>query len=287
MGRTFTLLGLLAATLSAHAYESQTSRFLATGAVTQIEGTAGGGIVPMAVLAGYADREQHGGSAFTSRVKTDDYSLSVFGAAYNWRNRIEFSAAQQNFDLSTLSEALSLGHQELRQNIFGIKVRVTGDLLYTPQPQIAVGVLYKRQLDFNIPEAVGAEQDDDIDVYVAASKLFLGGFFGRNLLLNGVVRASRANQGGLVGFGGDKEDTHQLLGEASAGVFLNKHWLINGEYRQMPDNLSFAEQKDWSDVFIAWFPNKQWSVTTARVDLGDIATLEDQTGWYLSVEGSF
>jgi hypothetical protein len=33
---------------------------------------------------------------------------------------------------------------------------------------------------------------------------------------------------------------------------------------------------------VAWFPNKHFSVTLAYVDLGSIAAIDKQTGWYLS-----
>ena len=43
-------------------------RLLATGGVTNIEGSAGGGIVPWAVLSGYGTRDEWGGDAFATRV---------------------------------------------------------------------------------------------------------------------------------------------------------------------------------------------------------------------------
>jgi hypothetical protein len=59
------------------------------------------------------------------------------------------------------------------------------------------------------------------------------------------------------------------------------------EYRQKPDNLSFAVEDDWSDAFVAWFPNKHVAVVAAWAELGSIATLEDQNGLYLSVHASY
>ena len=63
----------------------------------------------------------------------------------------------------------------------------------------------------------------------------------------------------------------------------NRHLAFGIEYRQKPDNLSFAREEDWNDVFIAWFPNKHINVTAAWADLGDIAGVKDQQGWYLSL----
>jgi hypothetical protein len=266
---------------------AQRGRLLATGAASQIEGTAGGGIVPMAVLSGYGAEDQYGGTVFASRVHTKDYELDVFGAAWSWDNRLEISAARQQLDIGTLANALGVSDDSIAQNIFGMKLRLYGDLVYTAVPQVSAGVQYKVNEDFFVPSAAGARDDRDYDLYVAATKLLLGDFFGHNLLLNGVVRSTRANQGGLVGFGGDRNNDRELVFEGSAGVFVNRYWALGFEYRQMPDNLGFAEAEDWRDAFIAWFPNKHLSVVGAWVDLGDIATLKNQQGWYVSLQGSF
>ncbi|MDB6062452.1 MAG: hypothetical protein JWM78_2555 [Verrucomicrobiaceae bacterium] len=262
-------------------------RLLATGAATQIEGSAGGGIVPMAVLSGYDTRDEAGGTAFVSRVDTKDYRLDSIGAAWSWRNRVELSAARQELRLDTLAGALGVPDNTIRQNVFGAKVRLYGDVVYTATPQISAGAQYKKNLDFFIPSAAGAKDDSGVDMYLAATKLFLAGFADRNVLLNGVVRWTKSNQESLVGFGGDKRNSREAVFEGSAGLFINRHWLIGTEYRQMPDNLSFARAQDWKDVFVAWFPDKQWSVVAAWVDLGDIATLRNQQGWYVSIQGSF
>ena len=74
--------------------------------------------------------------------------------------------------------------------------------------------------------------------------------------------------------------------EVSAAVLLNKHLAVGIEYRQKPDNLGLKED-DWQDVFIAWFPNKHVNLTLAYLDLGTIAALPNQTGWYLSLSGSY
>ena len=47
------------------------------------------------------------------------------------------------------------------------------------------------------------------------------------------------------------------------------------------DNLNLGESH-WKDIFVAWFPNKNINLTLAYVDLGRIATINNQTGWYLS-----
>ncbi|WP_416376569.1 DUF3034 family protein [Marinobacter sp. LV10R520-4] len=54
-----------------------------------------------------------------------------------------------------------------------------------------------------------------------------------------------------------------------------------------PDNLSFAREDDWWDLFIAWVPDRRLAVTAAFVNLDDVATLKDQQGVYLSLQGGF
>ena len=176
-------------------------RLLATGGATQFEGSAGGGLVPWAVLSGYGTEEQNGGTAFLTRVDTGDYSLDATGVAWTFRNRVEFSYARQRFGLGELQRRLALPTGRFDAEVIGAKVRLGGDLVYTAMPQISLGVQHKRQLDFAIPGAVGARDDSGTDVYLAASKLFLGAAFDRHLLVNTTVRSTRANQAGLLGVG--------------------------------------------------------------------------------------
>lgn len=261
-------------------------RLLATGGATQIEGAAGGGLVPWAVLAGYGTRDEYGGTFAISRADTGDYTLDVLGGAVSFRNRLELSFARQEFDLGTLGVMLEQPDAVLRQYVFGAKLRLAGDLIYTPWPQISAGVQYKRNEDFAIPSAVGATDDTGFDAYLAASKLFLGALAGRNLLLNGTARSTEANQLGLLGFGGD-EGGRELVFEGSVAVLLDRFTALGVEYRQKPDNLAFAREEDWWDVFIGYFPNKHVSFVAAYTDLGTIAGLDRQTGFYLSVQASY
>lgn len=262
-------------------------RLLATGGATSLEGTAGGGITPWAVLAGYGERGEWGGDVFATRVETGDYRLDVAGVAVAFSNRLELSFARQRFDLGTLARDLALPENSLSQDIFGAKLRLFGDLVYDRLPQVSLGVQHKRQKDFLIPSLIGAQRDEDTEAYLTASRLILAGAFGYNLLLNGGVRYSRANELGLLGFGGDRRDSRSLLNEGSAAVLFNPRWALGVEYREKPDNLSFAGESDWADLFLGYFPNKHLAVVLAYARLGEIATLENQDGLYLSLQGSF
>ncbi len=267
------------------------SRIWATGGVSTIEGSAGGGITPWALLGSYASDEEWGGTLALSQAETDDYTLAVSGAGLTWNNRLEITVARQTLDLDelvfTLKNGFGLEQDELVQDVFGAKVRLTGDVLYSPWGQWSAGLQYKRQREFTVPAAIGARDDSGTDVYLSGSKLFFAAIMDRNLLINATLRATRANQGGLLGFGGDRNNGHELMAEGSVGLFLTRQWLVGAEYRQKPDNLSFAAEDDWWDLFLAWVPDRRLAVTAALVNLGDVATLEDQQGLFLQLQGSF
>ncbi|MBD8525768.1 DUF3034 family protein [Pseudomarimonas arenosa] len=275
-------LGLLL--LSASLVHAQSGRLVATGGASMIEGGSGGGIVPWSTIAGYSSEGEWGGAAFLTRVDSGDYRLDSRGLAVGWGNRLELSLTDQRFELPTLASALSLPTDRFRQRILGAKLRLYGDLIYDDWPQISLGVQHKTQRDFLVPSLVGARDDSDIDVYLAASRLWLGGVAGRNLLTNLTLRSTRANQTGLLGFGGDRKHSRSLVAEASVALLLDRHWAVGAEYRQKPDNLGFAGEDDWRDVFVAWFPNKTISVVAAWADLGSIASLDGQEAWYVSIQ---
>lgn len=273
--------GLLLACLSNMAqaqWAPSETQLLGTPGISQVEGAAGGGLVPWAQLAGYAGPEEVALSGFCSRATLDDYSLDACGVQLNLFNRAELSAARQSFRVDALDT-------DLEQSVYGAKFRLYGDIVYSPWPQVSAGFQHKQLRDDGLPRALGAQDDSDTDWYVAASKLHLGALAGYNWFWNITARHTRANQMGLLGFGGPANDGEWQL-EASSAVFLNRHLAVGAEYRQKPDNLGLGEQ-DWRDVFVAWFPDKRVNVTAAWVDLGRIAGADDQQGWFLSITGSW
>ncbi len=261
-------------------------RLLATGGVTQIEGSGGGGLVPWALITGYATRDEIGGTAFHTDVRTQGFTLAASGIAIGLYDRAEISVARQRFGLGD-----TVPNTSLEQDIIGLKLKLYGDAVYdqdNPWPQISAGVQYKHNRDYaGVPKQLGAKQDSGTDLYVAATKVYLGGLFGRNWLLNGTARASKANQFGILGFGGDLNNNYRTRFEGSAGVFLNDHWILGVEYRQKNNNLSSFREESAKDIWLAWVPNKRVSVTAAYVDLGNIANKPSQTGTYLSLQLSY
>jgi len=299
-------LGLALAGSAARAQDMATGgKLLLTGGVSSVDGAAGGGLTPWAVIGSNATEGEIGGSAFVTTAGTKDYGLNIVGAAIGIHDRYELSVAQQDFNTRNTGTALGLPGLHLKQTIVGAKVRVLGDAVLdadTLMPQVAVGVQYKTLgstgLDGTL-RALGAKREG-VDLYVSATKLFLG----QSLLVNGTLRATKANQNGLLGYGatlGGKENKYSLQPEFSVAYLLTKNIAVGAEYRFMRNKLETAgraaglgnglRSEDWKDIFIAWAPNKNVSVTLAYVDLGVIVPAttasRKQTGYYLSAQLAF
>jgi hypothetical protein len=283
LSRRFALGGL--ALLAAPGFAGS-NRLLATGGVMQVEGSAGGGLAPWALIAGLGTDEQVGGSAFCTNVRPQKFALTACGFAVGIRDRVELSFATQEFDLDEV-----IAGESIRQDVLGVKIRLAGDAVFDQDrwyPQLSVGVQFKKNRDFDfVPALLGARDDAGVDVYLAATKVYLAGPFSRTWLLNATLRATRGNQLGILGFGGDRKDDYSLNAELSAGVFVSDSVVLGAEYRQKPDNLSAFREDDCWDLFAVYFPSKHFSVTGAYADLGRIAMMPGQHGWYLSLQGSF
>lgn len=269
------LTGLFIAVYSFSGIAGQ-GKLLGTPGVSQVEGSAGGGLVPWAQLAGYASEDEFAINGFCSRADVTDYSLNVCGAQINVFDRVELSYAQQRFEVPSLSTTIE-------QSITAAKVRLYGDIVYSSWPQLSLGIQHKSLDDGTVATLVGAQETSGTDIYLAASKLHLGALAGYNVFWNVTTRYSNANQLGLLGFGGEST-SKDVLFEGSTAIFLSREIAFGVEYRQKSNNLGLGEQ-DWQDIFVAWMPNKYVSITAAWLDLGSIAGAKNQTGWYLSVTG--
>jgi len=278
-------VGLSLALMATAQFAAAGDRLLATGGVMEIEGSAGGGLTPWALIGGLGTDAQVGASGFCTQVKTQDFRLDSCGALIGIDNRLELSAARQTFDLDAV-----IPGQNIDQTIIGAKLRLYGDAVIDQDrlwPQLALGMQWKHNSDFNlVPAALGARHADGVDVYLAATKLWLDGPLGRSWLADMTLRASNANQLGILGFGGDRGNYH-LLAEGSLGVFLTDHVVLGGEYRQKPNNLSAFREDDYKDAFLSFIPLKYLSLTAGYADLGNIANKPHQHGSYLSLQGSW
>lgn len=288
---------------------ADTGKLLLTGGVSTISGSAGGGLSPWAVVGTNATEEEVGVSAYVTRVGTLDYALKSYGVAVGVNDRVEVSIAQQDFDAGP-AEALNgiaafgiVPNPHLKMDIVGVKVRLLGDAILnsdSAMPQVAVGLEHKMLHPGSVGSVIdflGANRTGT-DFYVSATKLFLD----KGLLVNGTLRYTKANQNGLLGFGAATpgRDRYSLQPEISVAYLLRRNLAIGAEYRFKPNNLeqlgaaaglgSALREDDWKDVFVAWAPSKNLSLTLAYVDLGRIVpgiAPRRQTGYYFSAQAGF
>ncbi len=297
------------------------SRPAGTGGITAIDGAAGGGIVPWALIAGYGGPGQIGFTASYTHASTADYNANGYGVAAGIDNRVEVSLTQQNFDLgntgpyiaTTLLPRADTGgtcapdsgsvcapgaalqnNAAINQDIIGVKVRVFGNALAqgTWMPQVAVGAQYHHNEDATLMRDLGAKASGT-SYYLALTKVWLKGLLGHVTLLDFTLDATRANYNGLFGFEGPTDARrYHYEPEVSAGVFLDPHVVVGGEYRAMPQNElavgpAVSQSNAWKDVFMAYIPNKNVSLTLAYAMLGHIAGIPNSNGLYTSVTASF
>jgi hypothetical protein len=262
-------------------------RLLLTQGVSNIEGAAGGGLATWAVISGYGTRDAVGANVHATYVGLPDYSLRDFGVSVGLFDRVELSYAREEFDTGSTGGKLGLGNNfTFDQDVVGVKVKLFGDAIYDQDsllPQVAAGMQFKHNDKSAIVHAVGAREADGVDYYIAATKVLLD----QSLVLDATVRMTKANQTGLLGFGGDRSNAYHAEFEGSAGYLLTRKLVVGAEIRTKPDNLGFAKEDSWYDVFAAYTLTKNLSVTLAYADLGSIATFHDQNGVYVSLQAGF
>jgi len=269
-------------------------RLLLTGGVSTIEGAGGGGLAPWALIGGYGTRDEFGAQAYGTGVTSEDFALVAYGVSANIGNRIELSLGRQNFHLQDVGKSLGLGNDfVISQTIIGAKVRLIGDAVLDQAsllPQISVGVQHKINDDKTVVGGALGLKRSGTDFYIAATKLFLD----KNLLINTTLRLTKANQYGILGFGGlgGKDQAYKPTFEASAAYLVTRKLAVGAEVRTKSNRLqgalggdSFREDTAY-DLFAAYTLSRNVSLTAAYVDLGHIA-LANQHAAYLSLQVGF
>ncbi|WP_019574027.1 DUF3034 family protein [Curvibacter lanceolatus] len=295
--------------LGVHGAHAESGKLLLTGGVSTVEGAAGGGIVPWAVIGTQATDGEIGLSANFNHLATHDYGLKTYALTLNLRNQLELSVGQQDLSAGPATALNALGFDvqpgpHLKMDVLGAKLRLAGDAILdsdTLMPQVAVGLQHKHTQAASLQPVFNflGVRNSGTDVYVSATKLWLA----QGLLLNATLRYTQANQGGLLGFGSAAPGRHSasLNPELSVAYLLRKDLAVGAEYRFMPNNLEAVgraaglgnalRQDDWKDLFVAWAPQRNVSLTAAYVDLGRIVPgvteQRRQRGWYLSGQVSF
>ena len=139
--------------------ESFSNKLLLTGGVSQVEGSAGGGLTPWAIIGGYGTNNEIGDNIHYTYAPTDEFKLQTYGVTVGIYDRVELSLAEQKFDIGNLRSKVDpavaplvgganvINRDELSQTIVGVKVHVFGEAVLdadTWMPQVAVGMQYKK-----------------------------------------------------------------------------------------------------------------------------------------------
>jgi Protein of unknown function (DUF3034) len=269
-----------------------------TAGFNDLDGSGGGGLVPFALITGYGSSGGWGANAHVTNIQLRDFHLYTFGAAAGLFDRLELTYTRQQLDIT----GTALDGLGVRQDVFGLKIKLLGDAIYGQSswlPQIAVGALYlhndgiKNAAAAGLaglinPTQLGAQDEHGTDFYVAATKVFLA----ESLLVNAVLRETKANQFGLLGFGGDRHRGYSTKPEGTLAYLLTRQLAFGAEIRTAPHNLSADTQTNAWDVFAAWTPTKNISLVAAYLNVGNIlapvtTVTRHQDGPYLSVQVGF
>jgi Protein of unknown function (DUF3034) len=269
-----------------------------TAGFSDLEGAGGGGLVPLAFITGYGSNTSWGANAHFTNIQLRNLHLYTYGAAVGLLDRFEVSYTRQQLDFtSTALDGLGVN-----QDVFGLKIKLLGDAIYGQDswlPQLALGAQYKHNDGIKHAEAVGlaglinpeqlgARSEHAADIYLAATKVFLG----ESLLVNAVVRETKANQFGILGFGGDRHRGYSTKPEGTVAYLLTRKLAIGGEIRTGPHNLSVDDQTNAWTVFAAWAPTRNLSLVAAYLNIGSVlapvtGVSRHQDGPYLSVQAGF
>lgn len=161
---------------AALADRSISNKLLLTGGVSQVEGAAGGGLTPWAVIGGYGTQDEIGANIHYTYAKTGDYRLDSYGVTIGFYDRFELSIAEQKFDIGNLRNKVAsglgadvIGRDTLDQTIIGAKLRVFGEAILDADswmPQVAIGAQYKRNHDekFIKSAVIGAKSAEGVDL---------------------------------------------------------------------------------------------------------------------------
>jgi hypothetical protein len=273
-------------------------KLLLTAGFSTIEGAGGGGITPWALITGYGSSDSWGANTYITGIALRDFEFTSAGVGVGILDRFELSFSRQMLDATSGA----LDGISVSQDVIGAKLRIFGDAVYAQDswiPQVALGVQAKRNRGIRDAERIGlpglvdvtqlgASDDNDVDYYASATKVWLA----QGLLVNATVRYTRANQFGLLGFGGDRNDDASIRAEGTVAYLLQRKVAIGVEYRARARNLSSDDESAAWDAFIAWTPNRHVSIVAAYANLGSVAapitgSTADQDGAYLSAQVGF
>jgi hypothetical protein len=284
--------------LAANLLGGDEGKFLLTAGFNDFDGAGGGGLVPLALISGYGSSGSWGANAHFTSIQLQDFQLRAYGAAVGVFDRLELSYTRQELNVTgTALDGISVA-----QDVFGLKLKLFGNAVYLQDswiPQVALGVEYKRNDGIahaaNVglsgvvsPTQLGARAEHAPDYYLCATKVLLA----QSIVVNAVLRETKANQFGLLGFAGDRRKEYSLEPEGTVAYLLNRKFALGAEYRSRPHNLSVDDEASAWDVFGAWTPTKNISLVAAYLNVGSVlgpatGVRRHQDGPYLSMQVGF
>ena len=279
-------------------FGSDEGKFLLTAGFNDLEGSGGGGLVPLAFITGYGSSDSWGANAHFTNIQLKDFQLRTYGVAVGALDRVELSYTRHEFNVT----GTALDGLGVSQDILGIKIKLLGDAVYDQDswlPQIAVGAEYHRNggidhaAEVGLPGVtrvtqLGAASEHGTDIYLAATKAFLA----ENLVVNVALRATKANEFGLLGFGGDLKNTYSYKPEGTIAYLLTRHLAVGSEIRTRPRNLTVDAESSAYTVFLGWTPTKNLSLVAAYLNIGGVlgpvtGVTRHQDGPYISIQAGF
>src|SRR5580693_904662 len=126
-GRTATADGL---------FGSDEGKFLLTAGFNDLEGSGGGGLVPLAFITGYGSSDSWGANAHFTNIQLKDFQLRTYGVAAGAFDRVELSYTRLEFNVT----GTPLDGLGVSQDVLGLKIKLLGDAVYGQNswlPQIA------------------------------------------------------------------------------------------------------------------------------------------------------
>lgn len=273
-------------------------KLLLTAGFSTVEGAGGGGLTPWALITGYGSSNSWGANTYVTGIALRDFEFTSAGVGIGILDRFELSFGRQMLDATDGA----LDGISVSQDVVGAKLRIFGDAVYAQDswlPQVAIGAQAKRNRGIRdaarigSPELVsvtqlGARDEEDVDYYASATKVWLA----QGLLVNATLRYTSANQFGLLGFGGDRNEGASIRAEGAIAYLLRRKVAVGVEYRARGRNLGSDDESAAWDAFIAWTPNRHVSIVAAYVNIGSVAapitgSSADQDGAYLSAQVGF
>jgi hypothetical protein len=228
---------------------------------------------------------------------------------------------EDNLGIEAHGSNLGLHTYGAKLRLFGDAVYTSDSFL----PQVAIGGLYKKNTNEKFVATLGGADYKDWEAYAAFTKVFFRYSTLVNITARYTAANQIGLTGfGSCKPNGECDDDKEFRFEFSTAYLLQKNFAIGGEYQQHGDNTKgqtvnlngvtgtnavgdllstvlagaitnvgglsdslVQSESDWFDFFMAYAPNKNFSLVMAYLFLGDIAVADDQNGLYVALHATF